>query len=246
MSVHVDLVEKAIARSGGLAFWKTLRGLRVDLSIGGPIWAVKGWPAGMTFNQTLTLDTVKQHIEFSPFIRDDRQMIFDAATDTVTLQTLDGQPIESLVAPRSSFVGMDRRSVWDAKQLGYFLGYACWNYFTTPFLFTYPGVHAREIEPWHEAGQTWRRLHVQFPPTIATHSTEQVFYFDADGRQRRMDYAPDVMGGGLVGHYNIGCAEFDGLLVATRRRVFRRRPDNTVDLSAPPAITVDVHDVELI
>jgi hypothetical protein len=61
-----------------------------------------------------------------------------------------------------------------------------------------------------------------------------------------MDYAPDVMGGGLVGHYNIGCAEFDGLLVATRKRVFRRRPDNSVDLSAPPAITVDVHNVELI
>ena len=41
---------------------------------------------------------------------------------------------------------------WDVLQLAYFIGYAMWNYLTTPFLFTYPGVEAREIEPWHEAG----------------------------------------------------------------------------------------------
>jgi hypothetical protein len=56
------------------------------------------------------------------------------------------------------------------------LGYACWNYFTTPFLFAYPGVQASEIEPWREAGQTWRRLQVRFPPHIGTHSPSQVFY----------------------------------------------------------------------
>ncbi|MEV7187388.1 hypothetical protein [Kitasatospora sp. NPDC093102] len=37
---------------------------------------------------------------------------------------------------------------------------------------------------------------------------------------------------------------FDGLLVATRRRVFRRNPDNSVDLDLP-SITLDIHDVEL-
>lgn len=46
--------------------------------------------------------------------------------------------------------------------LGYFIGYAFWNYPTTPFLFTYPGVRAREIEPWQESGLTWRLLHVSF------------------------------------------------------------------------------------
>jgi hypothetical protein len=33
--------------------------------------------------------------------------------------------------------------------------------------------------------------------------------------------------------------------VATRRRVFRRNPDNTVNLNLP-SITLDIHDVDLI
>ena len=32
-----DLLELAIATSGGRELWKTLRGLRIDISIGGPI-----------------------------------------------------------------------------------------------------------------------------------------------------------------------------------------------------------------
>jgi hypothetical protein len=119
-----------------------------------------------------------------------------------------------------------------------------WNYFTTPFLFTYPGVIATEIEPWHEAGQTWRRLHVRFPSSIATHSPEQVFYFDSAGVQRRMDYITEVLGSTLVGHYSGHYRSFDGLLVATRRRIFRRNPDNTVNLNQP-SITLDIGNVEL-
>jgi hypothetical protein len=39
---------------------------------------------------------------------------------------------------------MLRNTAWDAAHLGYFLGYARWNYFTTPFVFTYPDVVASE------------------------------------------------------------------------------------------------------
>jgi hypothetical protein len=130
-------------------------------------------------------------------------MIFDAATDSVTVQTLDGEPVETLAPARAAFKGMLRNTDWDAPHLGYFLGYACWNYFTSPFLFTYPGVRAREIEPWHEAGQTWRRLQ--------------------------------------AGHHQ----NFDGLVMPTRQRMFRRNPDNSVNLNFP-SITVDVHGVELV
>ncbi|GAA2272288.1 MULTISPECIES: hypothetical protein [Kitasatospora] len=49
----------------------------------------------------------------------------------------------------------------------------------------------------------------------------------------------------LVGHYSSRHKTFDGLLVATRRRVFRRTPDNSVNLSLP-SITLDIHDVELL
>jgi hypothetical protein len=243
-SVTDDLVATAIEASGGQRLWNTLRGLTVDLSIGGPIWAMKGWPPGATFDQTVTMDTVAEHIEFAPFTRPDWRMTFEAASDTVALQTLDGHRVATLAPARAAFKGHLRPTPWDALHLGYFLGYANWNYFTTPFLFTYPGVVATEIEPWHEAGQTWRRLRVRFPASIATHNPEQVFYFDSMGLQRRMDYVTEVLGSTLVGHYSGHYRPFDGLLVATRRRIFRRNPDNTVNLNQP-SITLDIGNVEL-
>lgn len=240
-----ELLDLAIATTGGHELWNILRGLKIDISIGGQIWAMKGWPPEQTFDQTLTLDTVREHITFNPFTRPDRHMVFDAATDSVTLQTPGGEPAGILAPARAAFKGMLRNAAWDALHLGYFLGYACWNYFTTPFLLAYPGVQAREIEPWREAGQTWRRLQVRFPPQIATHNPSQVFYFDALGMQRRMDYVTEVLGSTLVGHYTSRYQTFGGLLVATRRRVFRRNPDNTVNLNLP-SITLDIHDIELV
>jgi hypothetical protein len=37
---------------------------------------------------------------------------------------------------------------------------------------------------------------------------------------------------------------FGGLRVATRRRIFRRNPDNTVNLNQP-SVTLDIGNVEL-
>jgi hypothetical protein len=174
-----DLLDSAITTTGGWELWNTLRGLRIDISIGGPIWAMKGWPRDKTFDQILTVDTVNEHIVFSPFTRPDQRMVFDGRSDSLTMETLEGQPVETLALARAGFKAMVRNSPWDALHLGYFLGYACWNYLTTPFLFSYPGVAAREMEPWREAGQTWHRLQVRFRVSIATHNPEQVFYFDS-------------------------------------------------------------------
>jgi hypothetical protein len=113
-----------------------------------------------------------------------------------------------------------------------------------PFLLTYPDVQVREIEPWREVGQTWRRQ-VRFPPSITTHNPDQVFYFDTFDMQRRLDYIAEVNGSSLISHYTSRYKNFDGLLVATRRRVFRRNPDDTVNLNLP-SITLDIHDVELV
>jgi hypothetical protein len=112
----------------------------------------------------------------------------------------------------------------------------------SPFLFTWPGVEAHEIEPWHESGQTWRRLHVSFPPAVATHNPEQVFYFDRDGLQRRMDYVTEILGATLVAHYTSRHQDFGGFIFPTRRRVFRRNPDGTSNLNLP-SITIDVKSV---
>ncbi len=59
------------------------------------------------------------------------------------MQSAGGQVIASRSSPRSSYVGYDLYSPWDVLQVGYFLSYAMWNYLTTPFLLTYPGVQTR-------------------------------------------------------------------------------------------------------
>lgn len=136
------------------------------------------------------------------------------------------------------------RHPWDRLHLGYFLGYALWNYLTSPFLFTRPGVEAREIEPWHEAGQEWRRLRVRFPDTVTTHNPEQVFYYDTDFMQRRMDYVTEILGGTLVAHYSGRPKTYGGFVFPTWRRVFRRNQDGTSNLNLP-SITIDIDDITI-
>ena len=98
--------------------------------------------------------------------------------------------------------------MWSDLQLAYFAGYAMWTYLNTPFLLARPGVESEEGDPWQESGETWRRLNVRFPADIATHSTEQSFYFDQQGLLRRQDYNVEIDGGTVRVTYTLtspGC-----------------------------------------
>jgi len=235
------LLASVLTAHGGLDHWSTVQALSVRLSLGGPFWGAKGWP-DLLVDGTIDLDARREHLVSTSFTAPDRRAVFDVDPERVTIQTADGTIVEQRVDPRASFAGYDVSTPWDAIQVAYFSSYALWNYLTTPFLFTYPGVEAHEIEPWQEEGQTWRRLRVTFPPTIATHTPEQTFYYDADGMQRRLDYLVQVSGNALVAHYTDEPKTFGGLVFPTRRRVYRRRPDGTADRSRA-AITVDIHDI---
>jgi hypothetical protein len=122
VAVTDDLLSTDIEAAGGQTLWNTLRSLTVDLSIGGPTWAMKGWPAGATFDRTVTLDTRIEHIEFAPFTRPDWRMTFNAGTDAVMLQTLDGLAVATLASARAAFKRHLRPTPSDTLHLGYFLG----------------------------------------------------------------------------------------------------------------------------
>ena len=236
-----DLLDFVLDAHGGLKRWSDVSTLTAKLAVGGPFWGQQGFPDAF-LDETLTIDTRRQHAVFTPWTAPGQSLTFDTDPERVVLQTADGQTIDSRTSPRSSYAGHDLDSPWDALQVGYFLSYGMWNYLTTPFLLTYPGVQAREISPWQEDGQTWRRLHVTFPASITTHSAEQVFYFGADGLLRRLDYTTEVNAGDPVAHYTEGYKTFDGLAFPTRRRVYRRNPGSTPDRSQA-AITLDIHDI---
>ena len=117
-----------------------------------------------------------------------------------------------------------------------------WNYLTAPFVFVAPGVQAREIEPWQEDGETWRRLAVTFPETHrqpqrrAGLLLRRPAHAAAHGLLARRDRQP----AGRPLHARP--ETFDGFVFPTRRRVHLHDAEGRADQSFAP-ITVDVRTV---
>jgi hypothetical protein len=240
----MGLLTSVLDAHGGVDRWARVDTIKARLSIGGPFWGRKGWPEIFGDQTTLELDARREHTVVMPFNGVDRRSVFDVNPERIVLHTNDGIAVDRRDDPRASFAGYEVTTPWDALQVGYFISYACWNYLTAPFLFTFPGVETRELEPWQEDGETWRRLHVTFPRSIATHSTKQVFYYGADFMQRRMDYAVEVNGDVLVAQYQYEPKTFQGLTLPTQRRVHRRSPDGIADRSQT-SITIDVANIAI-
>jgi hypothetical protein len=214
-----DLLDLAIAAHGGWDHWQQQSKFTASASVGGVLWAVKG-KDGIVNNLVAEVHCHRQHVVFvSPELRS----IYTPSRTAI--ETNDGKIVESRDNPRAAFKGHVEETKWDNLHLVYFSGYAMWTYLTSPFLLKLPNVRTEEIEPWDEQRQIWRRLKATFPSDIATHSTEQVFYFDKKGLLRRHDYDIDVLGDGPSANYASEHKEFAGLVIPTRRRVYRRRPD---------------------
>jgi hypothetical protein len=96
-----------------------------------------------------------------------------------------------------------------------------------PILLELARVRRRGDRELARGNQTWRRLSVTFPPHLGSHSTHQTFYFDAEGVLRRHDYNVEVAGNSPAAHYVSEYQHVSGFLIATKRRVFPRQPDNT-------------------
>lgn len=234
------LLAAVLDAHGGLESWAKATKIKARLSLGGPFWAARGWP-GVYAEQTVTLDPRREHITFAPFMESDRMSVLDVAPERVAITTREGRIVEERANPRESFpAGFDPSyTPWDAIQVAYFTSAAVWNYLTAPFVFTYPGVEAREVAPWAEDGQTWRRLAVTFPKTIANHNANQIFYFDNAFLLRRMDYSPDVTGTPPVAHYTYDHKTFDGFVFPTRRLVHLHDASGIANQQFAP-ITMDV------
>ena len=168
------LLAKVLDAHGGLENWERVRALRADIVLGGPFWSMLGWPHA-ELKLTASLDARREHITLAPFTAPDRVAVFDVEPERLSIHTTDGVLVEQRDDPRSSFPPFDLGTTgWDQIQVAYFLSAAHWNYLTQPFSFTYPGVEVREIEPWDEGGETWRRLAVRFPETNANHNADQL------------------------------------------------------------------------
>jgi hypothetical protein len=238
MDTRNELLALAVDGHGGLRRWHRISRFGASVSIVGAIWEQRGKP-GLLADVALEGETRDQRLKISPYPWPGRYTTWEPYRQT--LETADGMLVAERRDPESAFTGFTQHSPWDDFQVAYFAGQASWNYFVAPFLFARPDFAVEEGEPWAEDGEVWRRLVVVFPPSIVAHSRRQTYYFDDRGLLRRHDYTVDLLGGGPTVHYPSDYREFDGIMVATRRRVYVRHPDGTPARDAL-TVAIDVTD----
>jgi hypothetical protein len=239
-----ELVQRTVEAHGGAALWAEAREVGLRLSAGGFAFASK-LQGGAMRDVEARVATRGQRVAFSPYPSEGRRGVFEGGS--VRIESDDGRVEEERPDARAAFPRLRRKLWWDRLDILYFGGQALWTYLSVPFVLTRPDYEVRELEPWNEDGEeTWQRLGVSFPAEVHTHSREQVFYVDAQGRIRRHDYTAEPFGDwAKAAHYCHDHERFDGLLVPTRRLVFPRRPDNR-PRSRPRLVWIEVGDVELI
>lgn len=235
------LLNRVLEAHGGLQRWQEATTIHAKGSIGGLLWTLRG-QEGILSTADMTVDVQRQHLVYKGFTRPELRGVF--TPDRVTIETRNGDVVAERTAPREDFASHGPDTPWDELHVLYFAGYAMWNYLTAPYLLTRPGVVVQELEPLQETGEDWRRLRVTFPDDIATHNTEQVFYYNAAGLLRRHDYAPDVLGSPAAAHFTEKHVTESGLVFPTHRYVVPIQEDGTA-LPEPVLITIDLTDVSV-
>lgn len=235
------LAASVIEAHGGLPRWRAFSRVTARLVQGGVLWSLKG-KAGVLDEVGVTVALDRQRVSHAPFGPTGLRSTF--TPDLVTLAKPDGAIVDELRDPRTSFAGHTLETKWSDLQLAYFAGCAMGTYLTMPFLLAEPGVETEEIEPWSGNGDTWRRLRVHFPPSIATHSSVQTLYVDGDNLLARHDYDVEIAGGTPGAHFIADYVDVSGIKVPTKRRIYPRRPDGQA-LPEPLVVSIDLSEIVL-
>ncbi len=221
----IELVERAIAAHGGLELWERAGEVSVRVSSGGLAFASKHQGHAVR-DVEARIATRGQHVTLTPYPAPGLQGVLEAG-GTVRIRTDEGELVEERDSARGAFGDLRHKLWWDRLDILYFATYALWTYVSTPFVLAREDYRVRELDPWLENGESWRRLAVRFPEQVHTHSREQVFYVDESGLIRRHDYTAEPIGGwAKAAHYCLDHRTFDGLVVPTRRRVYPRGRSN--------------------
>ena len=238
----MPLVESVFEAHGGFDLWNEAGVVHATLSTGGAAFLLKF--SRDNFDETkVSIHLNEQRVEVRPYGGRDNVGHYDR--NGVRIVDSAGKVIAERSNPRPYFRKARRLVYWDALDTLYFSGYACWNYFSMPYLLAAEGMELSEAEPWVDEGETWSRIDAIFPDTIETHSRKQSFYFDVDRRLRRHDYTAEVFGNwAKVAHYCHDHETRDGALFPMRRDVYPRAGNNK-PRPFPTIIWIRLHDVGL-
>lgn len=233
-----ELLTLAIKAHGGLDRWNKIKSVSVQASITGGIWYVKGRPDVLT-NVHMLAEAHQEKLTMD-FPGQNKRTVFEP--NLISIADGDGKILQRYENPISCFEGHVRETPWEDVHVAYFSGEALWTYLTTPFLYSYPGFVTEEIEPWQEAGETWRRLKITFPDDISSHTREQISFFGPDGLLRRHDYTVDILGGATGVNYATNYRDVDGIIVPATRRVYAYEGNHQVVME-PLLVAIDMEEI---
>jgi hypothetical protein len=235
-----ELLNLALEAHGGLDRWNKVKAVKVDASITGAIWYVKGKPDFLK-NIVLTVETRTERVTVD-FPGQDKRAIFEP--NRIVIETMNGMLIEARENPEESFKGQQRETPWNDIHVIYFVGEALWTYLNTPFLYANEGFATEDILPIRVDGETWRRLKVTFPDNVKSHTKEQISCFGPDGLLRPHDYTVDILGGATGLNYASDYQDVDGIIVPAKRRVYAYEGDYRL-VKEPLLVAIDMGKIEL-
>lgn len=234
----MTLLDDAVSASGGLDQWRRLCRFTFHISIQGSLLAHSA-AARHLKDAVAEGCTQTQWVRFTGFNGTDRCAVY--RPDQVSIESLDGAPLEVRNDPRAALQTHGGAASWDELDVAYVCGLSIWNFVATPFLLAGPGIKAEELSAWQERAETWGRLRTVFPSGIDTFSPEQVFYYDAAGLQRRTDHElPDGAGAKVV-HYSWAHQDFSDVVIPTLRQSLLLRPDGSV-ITKPSFMNIEIFD----
>jgi hypothetical protein len=241
----MTVLDQVLEAHGGIDRWRAARSIRARVRSGGFLVRTR-FPGNRLADYELSLELGEPVARMDPFPRADQRGVFDRGR--VRIEDAAGRTLERRDDPRAAFSGLSglRRNLrWDPLDAVYFAGYAMWNYLTAPLLLTREGVRVREGEPWQEGTERWRRLEVDFPGGLDTHSPHQTFYVDSGGLLRRHDYTAAVVGRwARAAHLLADHREAGGLTFPTRRWVRPRGPGGRV-MPGPTLVSIRIGEIEV-
>ena len=217
-----------MASYGGEQIWRSAESVDVEASASGLLFIAK---VRHGFERArVHIDVPSPRARFTPKEWGGRSAVLDG--HDVRIEDAAGRVLASRPNAREQFPWGRRLVRWDELDLGYFAGYAWWNYLA------FPALLLRDDIAWRELGSSL--LEARFPPVLPTHSAVQRFHIDpSTDLLRRHDYTADVVGPfARAAHEILAHGTSEGIPFPSHRRV---RPRIAGRALGPTLVDLRIH-----